>query len=63
MQRHDALSGLSPQNFSLKKFLIFFSKKPDLKKFLIFSQKSFSNFQETELSYISGKVYSELGHI
>ena len=46
-----ALFGLSPQNFSLKKF-IFFIKKPDLKNFLIFSQKSFSNFQEMELSYI-----------
>ena len=32
---------------------------PDLKKFPIFSQKSFSNFQETKLSYTSEKVYSE----
>ena len=47
MQRPNALFGLSPQNFSL----IFFLKKSDLKKFLIFSQKSYSNFQETELSY------------
>ena len=33
------LSSLNPQNFSLKKFLIFFPKKPALKKFLIFSQE------------------------
>ena len=38
-----------------------FSKKNLLwKSFLYFLEKSFSNFQETELSYISGKVYSEL---
>ena len=35
----------------------------DLKKFLIFSQKSFFNFQKTELSYILGKVYSNPWHI
>ena len=53
-------SGLSPQNFSLKKFLVFFPKKPcsEIVSY-IFSKKSFSNFQEVELSYISGKVYSE----
>ena len=28
----------------------------------IFSKEGFCNFQETELSYISGKVYSELWH-
>ena len=33
---------------------------PALKKFLIFSQKSPPSFQETELSCISGKVYSKL---
>ena len=46
------ISGLNPQNFSLKNFLYFFLKKPALKKFLIFSQKNFTNFQEAELSYI-----------
>ena len=35
------------QKFSLKKFLLFFPKKPALKKFLIFSQKAF-NFLGTE---------------
>ena len=35
----------------------------DLKKFLIFSQKSFFNFQKTELSYILGKVCSNPWHI
>ena len=35
-----------------KNFLYFFLKKSDLKKFLLFSQKSFSNFQKNELSYI-----------
>ena len=68
MQVTSALLGLSPQNVFLKKFLIFFPKKSARKKFLIFSQKSFSNFLETELSYIflkkvysyiPGKVYSE----
>ena len=39
------------QNFSLKSFLYFLLKKP-LKKFLIFSQKNFSIFKKTELSYI-----------
>ena len=33
-----ALFGLNPQNFFLKKILIFY-KKPALKRFLIFSQK------------------------
>ena len=56
------LSRLSSQNFSLKKFLIFFPKKPALKKFLIFSQKKLSNFQEKEFSYIMRKVYSEPCH-
>ena len=52
MQLPSALFGLSPQKYSLKIFLIFFLKKPALKKFLIFPQKNFSKFQETELSYI-----------
>ena len=49
-----ALSGRNPQNFPLKNCLYFFLKKPALKKFLIFSYIYifFSNFQETELSYI-----------
>ena len=62
MQQPSALSSLSPQNFSLKNFVYFFLKKPNLKKLLIFSQKSFSNFQKTELSYISVKAYSEPWH-
>ena len=65
MQRPNALFGLSPQNFSQKNFLTFFPKKPALKKFLIFSGNrnplKILIFQETkmEVSYISGKVYSE----
>ena len=47
MQLSSALSGLSPQIFSLNKILIFF-----LKKFTVFSQKRPPNFHETELSYI-----------
>ena len=39
------------KKFSLKNLFYFFLKKPDLKKFLI--------FPEMELSYISGKEYSE----
>ena len=46
------LSGLSPENSFLKKFLIIFPKKLTLKIFLIFSQKIFSDILETELSYI-----------
>ena len=42
---------------------MFFPKKPALKKFLYFLKKSFSNFQETEFSYISGKIYSEPWYI
>ena len=54
------LSDLSPQKISLKNFLIFFPKKTcSVKASYIFLKKSFSNFQETELSYISGKVCSE----
>ena len=64
MELPSALFSLSPQNFSIKKFLIFFPKKSTLKKFLTFSQKSpqFSGnrnpekvliFQEVELCYIS----------
>ena len=64
MELPSALFSLSPQNFSIKKFLIFFPKKSTLKKFLIFSQKSrqFSGngnpekvliFQVVELCYIS----------
>ena len=41
-----------------------FSQKTSLgENFLYFLKKSFSNFQETELSHISGKVYSERWHI
>ena len=46
------LFGLNPQNFSLKKFLIFFPKTNCSEKFLIFSQKSFSSFHKTELPCI-----------
>ena len=59
MELPGAFSGLNPQNLSLKKFFIFFPKKPFLKKFLILSQKIPPNFQETKRSYISGKVYLE----
>ena len=42
MQRRRALSGSSPQNVSLKKFLVFFPKKnPLLKNFLYFIKKTF----------------------
>ena len=52
MQQTSALFDISPDNFSLKKFLIFFLKNPALKKSLLFLKKSFSDFQKTELSYI-----------
>ena len=51
------------QIFPLKKFFIYFFKKASLKKFFIFSQKIFFKFQETELSYVFLKVYSEPQHI
>ena len=77
-----ALSGLSLENFPLKKFIFskkvpwtfwpqpskiflekkfsyFFLKKAVLKNALIFLPKSPTNSQETELSYISRKVYLE----
>ena len=41
-----------PSKFFPKRFFTFFKKRHALKKVLIFSQKSFSNFQKTELSYI-----------
>ena len=42
-----------PSNFLPKKFLTFFLKKPCSEKVsYIFSKKSFSNFQETELFHI-----------
>ena len=45
MQRPRALSGLSPQSFTLKNDLYFFLKKPALKKFLIFSSnRTFSYY-------------------
>ena len=49
----------SALNFFLqKKFLIFFLKKPAMKNILIFFQKKgFSNFQETEFSYIFLKKF------
>ena len=46
-----------------KKFLIFFPKKTCSEKFYLSSQKNFSYFQKTELSYVSVKVYSEPWHI
>ena len=46
-------------HFLVSAFSPFFPEKPTLKKFLILSQKGFPNFQETEPSYILGKVYSE----
>ena len=53
-----ALFDLSPQNLSLKRFFIFFVKKTCSEKVsYIFSKKSFSNFQETELSYIFLKIF------
>ena len=67
-----------PQKCFPQTFLMFFLKKPSLKKFLYFIKKNptfleteipkkslyfrkwnFLVLQETELSYISGKVYSE----
>ena len=57
LKRPSALSSLSSQNFSLKKFLIFFLKKAHLKKFLIFSQKKlflyFRKWNFLIFSYIS----------
>ena len=61
-----ALSGLSPQIFYpkfLRNFLYFFRKKPALKKRLIFSQIFFSDFKETDLSYILGEVDSDSWYI
>ena len=63
------ISDLSPQNFYLKKLLVFFPKKHALKKFLIFSQKKLV-FQKryiqnpgiTEFFYILRKVYSKPSH-
>ena len=52
MELPSALSGLSPQNVSLKNFFFFFLKYPTLKNSFVFSLKNFSNFQETVLSYI-----------
>ena len=64
----NALSGLNPQNFSLKNV---FLKKPALKNFLIFWQKIPSKFQQRKLSYILlekallifWEIYSESWHI
>ena len=47
------------KNFSCKNFSYFFLKRAALKNFLKLSPKSPHNFQETELSYISRKVYLE----
>ena len=67
-QLPSALSGLSPQNFSLKKvpekvtlILYFFKKAPNFLE--TETQKKIIIFQEMELSHISGKVYSEPQHI
>ena len=54
-----SLSGPSLKNFPLKNFLYSFLKRPPWKSFFYFLKKSFSNFQETKLSYILGRVYSE----
>ena len=57
------LSGLSPQNFSLKKFLIFFPKKSLWKNFLYFWKWNFAFFSPSsnnkkihsgKISHISG---------
>ena len=48
------LYSLSPQNFSLKRFLIFFPKKTHSKKIsYIFTKKAFLIFWEMKLSYNS----------
>ena len=57
MELSSALSGLSPHNFSLKRFFIFFPKKPAVKKFVTVSHTSFSNFQKTELFYIYFRMF------
>ena len=44
-----------------KKFLMF-KETENLKSFLYFRKRNFLLFQEKELSYISGKVYSEPKH-
>ena len=49
MELRDAFLGLISKNFSLKKFL---KNTCSEKVSYIFSKKSFSNLQETELSYI-----------
>ena len=60
MQRPSALSNPSPQNFFIKKLLIFFLKKSAPKKFLILSQKEdFLIFQEIELSIPKIKIFQE----
>ena len=51
------------KNFSRKNFSYFSLKKTARKNFLIFSPKSPHNFQETDFSYISRKVYLEPQHI
>ena len=56
------LSSHSPQNYSLKKFLILFPKKSTLKKVLIFQKielsglkiKDFLIFPQKSFSYILG---------
>ena len=66
------LSGLNSQNVSLKILIFFLEKTCSEKVSYIFSKKNFSNFQETELSYILlkksfsyilGDIYSEPWHI
>ena len=58
MEPPSALFGLRSQNVSLKK-IIFFPKKTVLKKVVI---RYIESPGITELSYVSGKVYSEHRH-
>ena len=53
MELSSAIFGLSPQNFPLKNLKTELSEKASD----IFSKKSFSKFQETELSYIFLKKF------
>ena len=61
MELPSTLSSPNPQNSPLKNFLYFFLKNLPCKSFPYFLKKNFSNFQDTELAYISEKVYSQPG--
>ena len=52
-----------PSKIFPKKFLIFFLKKSCSEKLSYIFSKKPPNFQETELSYISRKIYLEPQHI